>query len=65
MSEIDPKEPTRPTGDETPPATFKNSLRQWQAHWQAQRGTAPATTNAPSRPAKVRPRRVRRAARPR
>ena len=46
-----------------PVATFKNSLRQWQALWQAQQpADAPA---APRKTVKLRPRRGRKAARTR
>ena len=49
--------------DNLPVATFKNSLRQWQALWQAQQPAEIAA--APRKPAKLRPRRGRKAARPR
>jgi hypothetical protein len=43
-------------------ATFKNSLRQWQAQWKAQQAAAP-TTAAESKMYKVRPRRFAKTAR--
>ncbi len=46
--------------DNLPVATFKNSLREWQALWQAQQ---PAEAAAPRKPAKLRPRRGRKSSR--
>jgi hypothetical protein len=45
-----------------PVATFKNSLKQWQARWLAQRATSPAELSAPPR-LKIRGKRVRKGAR--
>lgn len=42
-------------------ATFKKSLREWQADWQGQQGAAPAASVVVGK-AKVRPRRRRRKA---
>ena len=49
-----------------PAATFKNSLRQWQANYQAQQPAAPVSEEAPRKTAKIiRPRRGRRPVRSR
>jgi hypothetical protein len=65
MTASESKELPLATAEERlPVATFKNSLRQWQALWQAQRpaGTEPATPRVVK---VVKPRRGRRSPRPR
>lgn len=68
MFDNDSKRNASPRGQEQlPVATFQNSLRQWQARWQAQQAATPtaAVETTEPRTFKVRPRRNRKAVRPR
>jgi hypothetical protein len=60
-----PKPQAQPSAGEEilPIATFKNSLKQWQARWQAQRPATAVDTDV-VKTFKVRPRRARKAVRP-
>jgi hypothetical protein len=61
MAETYTQSTTTTVGDEhLPVATFKNSLRQWQALWQAEHPATPAMLNVPKKAPKLRPRRARR-----
>jgi hypothetical protein len=63
MSEIDTAVPVTPANVEAlPVTTFRNSLRQWQARWQAQQAAVAAEPGVP-RTFKVRPRRAGKAVR--
>jgi hypothetical protein len=63
MSEIDTTVQELPAnGEALPVTTFRNSLRQWQARWQAQQAAALAEPGVP-RTFKVRPPRAGKAIR--
>jgi hypothetical protein len=63
MFEHNDTESTPTTSEERlPVATFNNSLRQWQARWQAQRAANPAGPSVVREP-KIRPRRPKKGVR--